>query len=610
MCRAVVVDYQKTSKCYQELPVIYLNRSLDRTAITHILVEHGTKVECHCQPLLLVNFKLENNWLEVTSDLKRTTEALELDANDGEDKLSMPRISISPISSNGISSKEDMESFQQTLLYPNTRKAVTNQVARRIIALDSSDPYYMPNLFSTTEFTNIAQSAVGEVWRFLSRMGNLFSICGFLYTIVCALANQRRDCEEEDQKIELIQCQLMLLPPRNNQTVRCIQDCLKSYAKTRRKAKLAEDTSVWEQPPKMKKTPKKKEDNKKKAKQLKQPSAVKLNPCANLQKDEFSSDDSDAPLASDKKRRVSLVSANVIGEEEIETVSYQSKKKTATSSQPVTPLVTCSVTLSVTPSVTPSATPLATPTITTSSHRLTISPQSTKKTATSSQPVTPSVIPSVIPSLTPLATPTVTPISGRLIDSLSTMSSSPKNFGKSTDIGNTIPEYCVASLVKNTLGYVAKVAVVYLMKCVAVPVELRRETHNCYVELAVTAYNESYFMSPVTRIMQKHAEQTECSTLIPPLYYINIQWIEFAPTPPTGILPQEFEPEAEENFSFRSIKDLVSGGIYTYNEIKKAPEAMTFGLGRNALNNMIIRRVAGQAVQDQRYSTLNLFSKE
>ncbi|CAG9761455.1 unnamed protein product [Ceutorhynchus assimilis] len=150
---AVVVDYRKTSECYQELPVIYLNRSLYKTAITHILVEHGTKVEC--QPLLPVNFKLENNWFKVTPDLKRTIEALELDANDEEDKLLMPSISISPISSNGIYSKEDMESFQQTLLYPNIRKAVTNQVARRIIALDNSDPYYVPNLFSETEFTNI-----------------------------------------------------------------------------------------------------------------------------------------------------------------------------------------------------------------------------------------------------------------------------------------------------------------------------------------------------------------------------------------------------------------------------------------------------------------------
>ncbi|CAG9769478.1 unnamed protein product [Ceutorhynchus assimilis] len=168
-CRAVVVDYRKASECYRELPVIYLNRSLYRTAITHILVEHGTKVEC--QPLLPVNFKLENNWIEVTPDLKRTTEALELDANDEEDKLSMPSISISPISLNRIYSKEDMESFQKTLLYPNTRKAVTNQVARRIIALDSSDPYHMPNLFSKTEFTNIAHSAVEEVWGFLSKMG-------------------------------------------------------------------------------------------------------------------------------------------------------------------------------------------------------------------------------------------------------------------------------------------------------------------------------------------------------------------------------------------------------------------------------------------------------
>lgn len=185
-CRPIVVEYRRTTECFQELPVRYQNRSLFRTAITHILVEHGTKVEC--QPLLPVNFKLENNWIEVTPELKRTTAAIELDANDEEDKLSMRGISISPISSNGIYTQDDMDNFQQTLLYPNTRKAVTNQVTRRIVGMDSSDPYYMPNLFSKHEFTNIAHSAAEEVWGFLSKMGNIFSICGFIYTIACAVS--------------------------------------------------------------------------------------------------------------------------------------------------------------------------------------------------------------------------------------------------------------------------------------------------------------------------------------------------------------------------------------------------------------------------------------
>ncbi|CAG9763592.1 unnamed protein product [Ceutorhynchus assimilis] len=169
----------------------------------------------------------------------------------------------------------------------------------------------------------------------------------------------------------------------------------------------------------------------------------------------------------------------------------------------------------------------------------------------------------------------------------------------------------VAPLVKNTSGYVAKVAgkVVYLIKCVEITVELRRESH-CYEELPVTAYNKSYFMTPITRILQQHGEQTECNALIPSLYNLDNQWVRFDPSPSTGIIPRELEVDAEENYPFMSIKDLGAGGIYTDSEIRRAQNEMIFGLGRNVLNNIIIRKMAGQTVQSQGFSSLNLFDKE
>ncbi|CAG9760453.1 unnamed protein product [Ceutorhynchus assimilis] len=169
----------------------------------------------------------------------------------------------------------------------------------------------------------------------------------------------------------------------------------------------------------------------------------------------------------------------------------------------------------------------------------------------------------------------------------------------------------VAPLVKNTLGYVAKVAgeVVYLMKCVEITVELRRESH-CYEELPVTAYNKSYFMTPITRILQQHGEQTECNALIPPLYNLDNQWVGFDPSPSTGIIPRELEVDAEENYPLMSIKDLGAGGIYTDSEIRRAQNEMIFGHERNVLNNLIIRKMAGQTVQSQGFSSLNLIDKE
>lgn len=169
----------------------------------------------------------------------------------------------------------------------------------------------------------------------------------------------------------------------------------------------------------------------------------------------------------------------------------------------------------------------------------------------------------------------------------------------------------VASIVKNQLGYVAKVSgeVMYIMKCLPIAVEVRRE-NNCYVELPVTVNNKSYFMSPVTRILQEHAIEIECNSIIPAMYYLDNKWIGFEPRPVQGMTPQVLTVDTEDPFIFQSIKELGSGGLYTYKEIKKAQDAMLFNSERDALSNIIVRKMAGQNVESQGYSSLTLFNKE
>lgn len=117
-------------------------------------------------------------------------------------------------------------------------------------------------------------------------------------------------------------------------------------------------------------------------------------------------------------------------------------------------------------------------------------------------------------------------------------------------------------------------------------------------------------MSPVTRILQEHAEQVDCNAIIPPMYYLENNWIGFDPLPTSGIKPQELEVDSEEPHEFQIIKDLGAGGLYTYQEIKKAQESVMFGLERHALNHIIVHKTAGQDVESQGYSSLNLFNRE
>ncbi|CAG9815514.1 unnamed protein product [Phaedon cochleariae] len=128
---------------HQESPVKYQNRSLFRLPVTHILREHGTEIDC--QPLLPPSFRIEGKWVELTPALRKADPAIELDANTEDEIVKLAR--ISPITSDGIYTREDMEKFQRTLMFPNDRKAVTNEVARRVTGRGiGTDNYDMPTL--------------------------------------------------------------------------------------------------------------------------------------------------------------------------------------------------------------------------------------------------------------------------------------------------------------------------------------------------------------------------------------------------------------------------------------------------------------------------------
>lgn len=116
-------------------------------------------------------------------------------------------------------------------------------------------------------------------------------------------------------------------------------------------------------------------------------------------------------------------------------------------------------------------------------------------------------------------------------------------------------------------------------------------------------------MSAITHIIQSHAEEIECNLVTPPLYQIDGQWIGLIPHPVIADPPRRIEVEPEKRLKFTSIQPISSSGVYTVEEINKAQRSLTFGIERSAVENIIARRVAGLEVNNQGYSTLNIFDK-
>jgi len=71
--------------------------------------------------------------------------------------------------------------------------------------------------------------------------------------------------------------------------------------------------------------------------------------------------------------------------------------------------------------------------------------------------------------------------------------------------------------------------IIYLLKCKAAPVKVF-EQNKCFNELPVTFNNQTYYMHPKTRILQKYATEINCSNSFPPVFSINGTWFNVFPS--------------------------------------------------------------------------------
>lgn len=169
----------------------------------------------------------------------------------------------------------------------------------------------------------------------------------------------------------------------------------------------------------------------------------------------------------------------------------------------------------------------------------------------------------------------------------------------------------ISQVIEQKEGYIGRVLgeVLYVMKCVPKPVAIRR-IDRCYQELPVEVNNQSRFMAPLTRILQKVAEEIECNGLTPALYYIDGEWIGMSPHPTLKHPPLELSVDTGPKLNFTSILPIGSQGLYTQEEMSQVQRLMTFGNERAAVQNIIARRVVGLDTHDQGLTPVNMFSPE
>lgn len=134
---------------------------------------------------------------------------------------------------------------------------------------------------------------------------------------------------------------------------------------------------------------------------------------------------------------------------------------------------------------------------------------------------------------------------------------------------------------------------ILIFSCPLVPVTYK-PTNSCYDGLSVIYNNETYFLSPVSRILHRHAKEVVCSPMAPMVFKLSENnWIALAPDARITKAPEILRPTPELSLHFESISNVATNGLYTIADLKSLTDAIRYPRMRDAISESISRRVAG-----------------
>lgn len=158
------------------------------------------------------------------------------------------------------------------------------------------------------------------------------------------------------------------------------------------------------------------------------------------------------------------------------------------------------------------------------------------------------------------------------------------------------PEEFAYAIMKGP-GYYASLAgeIIYLIKCVAVEVTLRK-TQECYQELPVKYRNESWFLTPKSRMLIKDGTIVDCNQLLAVGYEVDGAWIIMKPDFEDTVRPQILSPLTTPTWSYEDLKHLATSGIYTEKDLEKLRNRIMLPVETPVTVNTIVRGATGRTI--------------
>ncbi|UQS94396.1 MAG: putative glycoprotein [Panacromy virus 2] len=166
-CKKVSVQFRTTKgRCYDELPVVYRNESKFLTPITHIVINHGTEVNCN--QIANTMYNVEGVWVSVFESLQRTKAPQML----GPVKSNWEFEDIPNFINQGLYSQENLDEAQKMFIAPIENVVAQNVLARKVISNteEGADITFI-NALSSVDVDQISSKMEGWFYGLIRKLG-------------------------------------------------------------------------------------------------------------------------------------------------------------------------------------------------------------------------------------------------------------------------------------------------------------------------------------------------------------------------------------------------------------------------------------------------------
>lgn len=137
-----------------------------------------------------------------------------------------------------------------------------------------------------------------------------------------------------------------------------------------------------------------------------------------------------------------------------------------------------------------------------------------------------------------------------------------------------------------------------------------REDIDCTVEHPVYFKNESFYITPRSHLLQKTGTPTPCADVLMPEYKIGNSWYTFRRGLYRTNSPIILSPKAPATWEGLNLGNVMSAGIYTYEQIERVCHQIMYSQERRAINEIVTGALNGDSISHNSLNYAVLIDKD